>query len=298
MAKKYDVPITEIEINEYLDTMSDFSFELKCLQKLISLGFECLHGGSYSDPITGKNRQYDLRIKKNIGKCNVYCAVECKSLVETFPLLTMCIPRQTEESYHSILFSSPKDFLYSDCLIPAMQAKNKLVKYGPDYSGYKQNDFVAKSIIQVGKSDKNGLGSGDGEVYDKWTQALSSIEDLITEAGDLGESTGGISQNILLPILVVPDNMLWKVNYDIDGNKVSEPQKVNRSSLYIGQEYFIKTIPQTKFNISHLEFVTFSGIEELLKEIEPDNLSWFAESAHLFELLGCPALNVNNRIET
>jgi len=52
VTKLQDVQIGEAELLEYLNTSSDFAFELRCLERLAKLGFDCQHGGSYTDPVT------------------------------------------------------------------------------------------------------------------------------------------------------------------------------------------------------------------------------------------------------
>ena len=59
--------IDDTDLAEYLATQSGFAFELQCLQRLHTLGYQCQHGGSYSDPVTRKIRQFDIRARKSVG---------------------------------------------------------------------------------------------------------------------------------------------------------------------------------------------------------------------------------------
>lgn len=111
MAKPKDDPIGPAELKEYLNTSSDFTFELRCLERLSSLGSQCDHGGSYTDPVTQKTRQFDIRAQKSHGKLRVRCAIECKSLTDSFPLLVMCVPRSADESFHELILSYHPDMV-------------------------------------------------------------------------------------------------------------------------------------------------------------------------------------------
>lgn len=85
MAKLKDEKINVQDVNEYLEKYSDFSFEIKVLKKLVSLGFQCEHSGTYEDPTTKKTREFDIRAWKidQLGKKTTFrfcLAVECKNL--------------------------------------------------------------------------------------------------------------------------------------------------------------------------------------------------------------------------
>jgi hypothetical protein len=61
MPKLITTPITEKDLDEYLNSESDFAFEMSVLSLLRQMHFTCSHSGTYEDPVTGKIRQYDLR---------------------------------------------------------------------------------------------------------------------------------------------------------------------------------------------------------------------------------------------
>src|SRR4051812_27954800 len=107
MPKFNSDPIGTSDLLEYLDTSSDFGFELRCLDQLNTLGFTCDHGGSYRDRVTSKVRQFDIRARRKSGRFRLQCAVECKNLVPSRPLLLMCVPRTPDESLHDLLLSYP-----------------------------------------------------------------------------------------------------------------------------------------------------------------------------------------------
>ena len=60
MAKLKNEPISKSDILEYLESSSDFAFEVSVLKKLVALGFVCEHSGTYEDPVTGKTRELGI----------------------------------------------------------------------------------------------------------------------------------------------------------------------------------------------------------------------------------------------
>lgn len=100
MAKLKNNQISLTDLLEYLNSYSDFSFELAVLKMLRENEVECEHGGHYQDPVTNKSREFDIRAIKTIEHFRVRMAIECKNIRENFPILISCIPRHTQESYH------------------------------------------------------------------------------------------------------------------------------------------------------------------------------------------------------
>jgi hypothetical protein len=57
---KPKTPITQSDLQEFVENDSDFAFEMRVLVQLRALGFQCEHSGTYKDPITDKIRQFDI----------------------------------------------------------------------------------------------------------------------------------------------------------------------------------------------------------------------------------------------
>lgn len=151
MAKKLTNNIIQkSDIEDYLNNYSDFSFEIKVLQKLCSLGFSCEHSGTYEDPITKKTREFDIRaqkksdLKDNIT-FNFRLAVECKNLRENFPLLVHCLPRTAAEAYQHVINSHR-----SQTIMPYYRYGLRVL-LDKDDSVYKVGSPVGKSCDQIGK---------------------------------------------------------------------------------------------------------------------------------------------------
>jgi hypothetical protein len=56
-----DKPDTAADLKEYLASADDFAFEREIYSVAKGLGFQVQHAGLYTDPVTGKPRQFDVR---------------------------------------------------------------------------------------------------------------------------------------------------------------------------------------------------------------------------------------------
>lgn len=277
MAKLKDVTIDQADLIEYLNTSSDFAFELRCLERLTALGFQCQHGGSYTDSVTKKTRQFDIRAWKSHKKLHVQCAIECKNLTNSFPLLVMCVPRLANESFHELILSYHPDMIVQSYpRVLAFDKKCEAVRVNSPHSAYAVDAYVGKSCAQVGKATHgDSIVANDSEVFDKWSQALASAKELADDVTELGEQGNDIFLSLILPILVIPDGMLWQTNYESNGTRKDDPFQIDRCSFFVGQFYSAGFLQSTNLTVSHLEFVTLSGLETLLSDLLVPNNSWF-----------------------
>lgn len=272
MAKLKDVPITQNDLALFLDGTSDFAFEIQVLNFLHNEGFTCEHGGEYVDPVTEKLRQFDIRAMKGFGRRILRLAVECKNLRENYPLLISCVPRRTEESFHEILLSYLIDSETTNAIgirdalrLPTSQN----LRLTGSMTIYQTGDPVGKATDQVGyvdSKDKLVFVRDDAGVFDKWSQALSSANELTRLAMSDGKT---IAQKhaltLVFPIVVVPDERLWVTEYDSTGARKVDPKKVNRCSYYVGRTYDYDMVTRHEdFVISHIEFVTVTGLREFI----------------------------------
>ncbi|MFM2429761.1 MAG: hypothetical protein RLZZ511_974 [Cyanobacteriota bacterium] len=254
MPKLHSDPIGEQDLIEFLDSTSDFSFELETLQALNRYDFQCEHGGTYIDHATSKSREFDIRAHRRYDQNScLWLAVECKNLRENFPLLISCIPRKKNEAFHEVLYSETFGTYGKVSPIPGAIRNESL---------YPRSQYVGKSCDQVGRTaDKRDISSGDSEVYEKWSQALSSAEDLTIEACKAVDLTHDEALAMVIPILVVPNGRLWQVDFSEYGERISDPRQVDRCSYFIGKTYTNDITPRkNELTISHLEFVTLNGL--------------------------------------
>lgn len=280
MAKLKTAPVSAEDFNTYLASSSDFAFELRCCKELIRIGYRVEHGGSYTDPITGKPRQFDIRARLPANGRHVLCAIECKNLKPSFPLLVLCTPRKAKESFHELVVCEPhrsegefQKFVGNE--VPVLTSHTYRVK--SNMTVYSEKDPVGKSLAQVGVSLDGSITANDVEVYEKWSQAVASADALAKEAVRSSEHGQHNVLSLVLPILVVPNETLWQVVFDDEGSVVSSPKQCDRCQHFLNREV------SAGLTLSHLEIVTFNGLDQLLNGIvKPGyetNWSWFPGTA-------------------
>ncbi len=264
MAKLKQDPIKEKDILEYAESYSDFAFELKVLEKITKLEFQCEHSGTYTDPITGKPREFDIRALRKTSFKNfrrVRLSIECKNLKPNFPLVAHSVPRKPNESYHDLLYvfepGTPSGY-------NPFSEFSKTIRWK---GLYKEGEFVAKSLDQVGRHPENStIVSSSADVFEKVSQAINSAYELIERA--FHESAKVAAHlNLIVPILVIPSDALWQINYKEDGSRISV-EKIGRASYFIGKTWTVGTSPSIEeYTISHMEIVTFPEVDVLINEL-------------------------------
>ena len=261
MAKLKNDQIVGTDLLEYLNSYSDFSFELAVLKMLRERNIECEHGGHYEDPVTNKSREFDIRAIKTIKRSRVRMAIECKNIRENFPILVSCIPRQDKESYHQIaIVSEPKTESFMTEL-SVLQSRAKTLSIKGEHSLYKVNEPVGKSTVQVGRTLDNTISANDSELYDKWGQCLTSANDLVARVYWDGRDDKEVYFSAVFPFVVVPNGRLWVVNYDDDGNRISDPTPSDRVSCFIDKAYELGTkMANATMWLSHVEIITLEGM--------------------------------------
>ena len=277
--KQGENPVTPDDLITYLDSYSDFAFELRCLELLTCNGFDCEHGGTYADPVTNKARQFDIRaVQSPKPFFRLRLAVECKNLSESSPLLVLRVPRSIRESFHQCIFSHEPIGRGDRFDVPAFRQSFSVIQLEAPLSNYLYDEPVGKSCVQLRKSNDGLISGNDAEVFEKWSQALSSLHDVADYATKEGTEKEKRITTVALPILVVPDNTLWSVDYGHDGARLTEARPARRCSLFVGRDYFIGPGMQKKgFVASHLEFVTLTGLQELLESARSDVGKWLPE---------------------
>jgi hypothetical protein len=263
MGQIIDEPMSADDLEKYLAGDGDFAFEMKVLKALNILPFKCEHGGTYIDPVTKLPREYDIRAEARDGFSSFYLAVECKNLKANSPLLVSCVPRRGSEARHDVVVSFPGS-IWPD-IYGALETtfQTITIECGGD-EPYPVRGANGKACVQVGK-DKNGEFQIIGKsVYEKWAQALASAHDLIERASELHPKQCTVRYSVVLPILVVPDGMLWSASYNVQGDMVGAPRQVDRASYFVNRPVdFGVSHDFLSYNISHIEFVTFKGLIEL-----------------------------------
>ena len=243
-------PITPNDLAEFVANDSDFAFEMQVVAQLKSVDFDCSHSGTYQDPVTDKIRQFDVRASKQRDSHLLTLAVECKNLRPECPLLLSCIPRTADEAHHDIVVYPRNNPLH---LIEVNTVEGAR-------SVYKPGEMVGKKTDQVKRDKNSGLVSDDKETFDKLNQAVNSCRDLLRQLASRSEQ--GLF-GAIVPVLVVPTNTLWQVEYAADGRLVADPHPVTHASLFLDHSWsFDRGSPHRTitYRMSHLELMTVDAL--------------------------------------
>lgn len=258
MAKLDSQPITAAGLSDYLKSSDDFQFELEVLQSCLEADSSAEHGGTYQDPVTNKDRQFDIRMSVRQGSCILRLAIECKNLRTNFPLLVSRVPRRQEESFHEVIISR-RQSAKIQC-VPTL---------------YESNQMVGKSTRQVGVQERNKsqstreFESKDTEVYEKWTQAIAYAFELVWRAIEDYQTTGFCAATVILPILIVPDKTLWVVDYSEKGKVQDQPALDDECSHFHGKDISVRALDRRDmdYRISHLQIFTKPGFDGYLNRL-------------------------------
>lgn len=248
MPKYRSSAITGDEILQYVEQVSDFSFELETLYLLRSLDVECRHGGLYTDPVSGKSRQFDIRAlrqqrKGERGQMSIEMAVECKNLRASFPLVVQTVPREPSEALVDVIVGHGTIGPHYD---PGKVIRIRSRLHGVDKA-------VGKAMAQVGVNLSGEVEGSDAEVFDKWSQSVSSAQELMVTAQAHHET-----MTIVLPILVVPNGSLWSVHYGADGERMTTPLQRDHVSYYVGKS--TSALSGGEMRLMHMEIMTLTGL--------------------------------------
>lgn len=248
----------------------------------------------------GETKKFYVRVKvKNVkGRIAHACRGHLVGFEEWDDASQAFVPvfsdRRDDEAFHEIIVSwHPDNYPFEKpsgmyCL--ADLPGSGTVRLTDERTFYKPGEPVGKSCDQVGRSLNGDIVSGDSDVYAKWSQALSSADDLTYLACRDGEDrTGDVALSLVFPILVVPNGRLWMTQYDCDGKRIRDPENVDRCSYFVHLLYFHRDgRAGHEVTISHLEFVTVDGLVAFVDEIcgDEDKLAASYPSEHVANHLG------------
>jgi hypothetical protein len=245
-------PISAADLSDFVDTGSDFGFEMKTLAQLRAEGFECSHAGSYRDPVTQKIRQFDIRALVHRAASTLALAVECKNISANNPLLLSAVPRIPSEAFHDLI-------VYRSMASPPFVTRT----VGADDSVYRPGAMVGKQTDQVGR-DASRLYSNDVDTFEKLNQAVNSCQDLIGMMLDPNRAAGF---RVAVPVLVVPAGRLWQVDYNSAGEVTVPPRQVERSSYFLDHTWVVPTKFEDliRYRLSHVEVITLSALPGIVE---------------------------------
>lgn len=85
---------------------------------------------------------------------------------------------------------------------------------------------------------------------------------------------------VALPVVVVPDGMLWKVEYDHNGQQVDECKTAAQVSYFVDYAYKVRFAERfASFVASHVEIMTLQAFSDLVGSLEKTSVynSFFPE---------------------
>ena len=258
----------EKRLGEAIRENDDFGHELRVGLNLHGAGADVIHGWSYSDPISGKIRQFDLRATLEHWSLPrfVHLALEAKNLAKDTALVVAGTSRDSNESFHDVVASE-----WSHGEVRSWIERTQ----GTNYA-YPVNGFVGKSLLTFAGLDTGQIAKTgkESEVYDRWTQALASAHDLCKAALTAAKKPDQVTRSLILPGVVVPDGTLWAAEYEIDGELMEgHPKPVDSATLFLNHEIEVK--PHNNWmNISHLHFWTLNGLRGFLESLANVKASW------------------------
>jgi hypothetical protein len=138
---------------------------------------------------------------------------------------------------------------------------------------YRANEFVGKNLLRI-KSEKNGKYSvvPDSDVYEKWSQALSSSEELCERAKRFSQDFKQEHvYSIIIPAVVVPDGSLWMMEYDPSGTPIADPRQLEACEFFVGRTWVIHPPGTPAFQevcLSHIQFFTLSGLRKFVDRLQ------------------------------
>lgn len=250
MARKPPVALTQADLAHYVSQEADFAFEMAVLHAIRGTGFEAEHAAAYKDPITGRIRAFDIRARWSSDSRAFRFAVECKNLRSHAPLLVHATPRLESEAYHTVIARYRVMSVYHDSHRRA--------------GVYERGAPVGRQTDQPMKDDNGDYRSNDSTTYEKWSQAVSSCNDLVRETVNAPWQQPQVCA--IVPILVVPDGTLWQVDYDEQGNVITPVRNLDCTTLILRQHWSADGLyGPLHYDISHIEVVTLPSLVNRLR---------------------------------
>jgi hypothetical protein len=116
----------------------------------------------------------------------------------------------------------------------------------------------------------------DTEIYDKWTQALDASRELCINARSYAEKfRAQHAYTAILPIVAIPDDTLWMVEYGEDGQVAGDPKPAEYCEFYADRQIVLHPPGHPHyqtFTFSHINFATMGGLKKFTDKLKGDYL--------------------------
>ncbi len=237
-------------------------------------GAHVQHGWTYADPVEGKPRQFDFRamlLKTDCAQA-VRLAVEAKNLALEAPLIVSGTARVLEEAFHDRVKCQNRN---GHDFVSVLRSK-------ADQPFYPVGKFVGKSILRLKWDEKKGFISSaplESEIYNRWTQALASADELCKSAA-ISSTRHPELETVILPLVVVPDGTLWTIEYDTEGKPIGPPTLSEATNLFLNHEVVVR--PHNNWmNLGHVNLYTLTGLKVFLGGLAKNHVwaDWFISTA-------------------
>jgi len=144
---------------------------------------------------------------------------------------------------------------------------------------YDSQKQVGKSLNRV-KVAGDGFSAGYSDIYEKYVQALASMDELVQSAAEELRPTRAVTwSRAFLPVLVVSDTALWIADYSASGELTGDPRQEDETTFYLGWDYKLYNssdpIHPANFTISHLHIITRRRLPKFLEEIQQGGRIWY-----------------------
>jgi len=273
-------PISPSDIRAVVSKEDDFGHEMRVGRIIRGIpAVKAEHGGTYTDTITRKPRQFDYRCSLTKELAHLFLAVECKNITPNVPLVICGADRQDNESFHDLIESRNGHFKRRSAIINGSSSITRRAS-GAD-SIYPPGHFVGKSIVRIQADKTPMVRTSDSDIYDKWAQAISSAVGLAESACGLAfETRVNKCYAAIVPAVVVPDNLLWIAAYDQNGNISVDPKQVDECELFVAREIEVgggKGTPLFhRITFSHVHLFALSGFAAFLSKMAVNEHAWSA----------------------
>src|SRR3989442_1029387 len=123
------MPISPCDIRNVVTKEDDFGHEMRVGHVIRDCpAIEVQHGGTYTDSVTKKPRQFDYRCSLRKEIATLMLAVECKNLSASVPLVVCGIKRRQDEAFHDVIESRRGPFTLGSQRVTGLSSVTRRAK--------------------------------------------------------------------------------------------------------------------------------------------------------------------------
>lgn len=258
----------ESGLNALVDDVTDFGFELTVLKRLRDAGFQCSPARQAWDYDNATLKREALAADGGEGEYHIHLEVGCANIQPQDAVLLSTLPRTPEQSSHYLLRAEVNRSLQQ--MYPDNRPSATLEAAPISPSGlYPADTPVAQSYDHVKGLSDPGAHDDTAVLCEAIDRAVQGVLHFIKAIEIRKEELGMPTTRIIVPMVVLPDNTLWLVDYTIDGGPLTRPRTVSRASMLMRSIGMGPHDGWYPLNVSHIEFRTISGLANIRDEFFP-----------------------------